>query len=59
MKWRRTVGGILDLPILILLYWLGYYNAFFIVLVLMLLSSWIVVKKTTNLEEELGVEEYD
>ena len=51
----NIISSILDIPILILLWWLGYTTGFWILLVLLILNELVFASFVKNWEEELGL----
>ena len=50
---NRLTESFIDIPLLILLWWLGYYAGFWLILFLCVLSGWSYAKQIEKREEEL------
>lgn len=63
-KWMKTryfiytISSILDVPILLITYYLGYHIAFWILLVLMIINSFVFVINMNRLRKLAGMKEW-
>ena len=55
IRWIHTLAGIIDVPILILVYWLGYHYAFALLLLLFTLNEFAFAYNVSKLENILNL----
>jgi len=56
-KWS-TIAGLLDIPILILLWYLEYHTSFWILLFLIITNTFLIVQKLNKFKKIVGLEDW-
>ena len=56
IRWIHAISGIIDVPMLVLIYWLGYKTGFGILLILFIINEFAFAIRVSQLEKRIDLE---